>query len=299
MAAVTQARNGGSGQGPGGRKAAAQRESRPAGPDESGVGPLPGLSPPLDWPPRRSPSPWSWRCPAGTAGATGSGAHAKTVKISTAKVAGVGTVLTTVGPDAVPLHRGLAGHVDLHRRLRQNLAAASGRQGCARVGTPRCEGPLAPEGRQRPLAGRLPQAPALPLRRRQEEGAGARAERGQGLVRRVEERPPGHRGSRRLAATSTTAPRRRRRRPATSTTRGVSATQRPRVATDAGHAAATARRRRRRRPRRRLPAAADDTERRASRPSPAGCCSDGRRASAGRSGARRGVRWRRCRPSAR
>jgi predicted lipoprotein with Yx(FWY)xxD motif len=33
--------------------------------------------------------------PAGPAGATGSGSHAKTIKVSTAKVAGVGTVLTT------------------------------------------------------------------------------------------------------------------------------------------------------------------------------------------------------------
>ena len=36
-------------------------ESRHAGPDVSGVRPLPGLSPPLGWPPRPSHSPWSWR----------------------------------------------------------------------------------------------------------------------------------------------------------------------------------------------------------------------------------------------
>ena len=50
-----------------------------------------------------------------------------------------------LGPDAVPLHRGLAGRVDLHRRLRQDLAAASRHEGCARVGTARREGPVADE----------------------------------------------------------------------------------------------------------------------------------------------------------
>ena len=69
-----------------------------------------------------------------------------------------------VGPDVVPLHRGLAGHLDVQRRLRQNLAAAPRRQRRARVRAARCEGLLAPEGRQGPLAGGFSQAPALHLR---------------------------------------------------------------------------------------------------------------------------------------
>ncbi len=94
MAAEGQTGNGGSRQSPGGRKQHRQRESRHAGPDESGVGPLPGLSPPSGWPPPRSRSPWSWRCPAGPPAPPARHTPRRS-RSRPPRWPGVGTVLTT------------------------------------------------------------------------------------------------------------------------------------------------------------------------------------------------------------
>ena len=172
------------------------RESRQAGPDVSGVGPLPGLSLRPGWPPRALSLAVVLAAPAASAGATTT--TGKNVKVSTAKVAGVGTVLTT------------ASGLTLYRFTQDSPGTSTCTGACATIWPPL----LAPKGAhvsgphgvkglsllkvgQRPLAGRLPQASAVPLRGRQEEGAGARTERGWGVVRRVEERHPCRRGRRR------------------------------------------------------------------------------------------------------
>ncbi len=68
-------------------------ESRQAGPGISGVGPLPGLSPLVAMVTAAGALALVLAVPVGTASATSS--QPKTVKVSTAKVAGIGTVLTT------------------------------------------------------------------------------------------------------------------------------------------------------------------------------------------------------------
>ncbi len=131
--------------------------------------------------------------PTASAGATTT--TGKTVKISTAKVAGVGTVLTT------------ASGLTLYRFTDDEPGKSMCTGACAKIWPPLLAAKgahvSAPHGvkgfslltrQRRALAGGLPQAPAVPLRRRQEEGAGARAGRGRGVVRGAEERDPGCRG---------------------------------------------------------------------------------------------------------
>ena len=95
MAAEGQTGNGGSRQSPGGRKAA-QAEGVPArGARRVWGRAVAGTLSAIGLAAVSLSLALVVAVPAAPAGATGSGAHAKTVKISTAKVAGVGTVLTT------------------------------------------------------------------------------------------------------------------------------------------------------------------------------------------------------------
>ena len=103
--------------------------------------------------------------PGGPAGGTSSNANAKTVKISTAKVPGVGTVLTT------------ASGLTLYRFTEDSPGTSSCSGACAKIWPPllaakgaHVSGPHGVKGfshgadHQWPLAGRLPQAPALHVR---------------------------------------------------------------------------------------------------------------------------------------
>jgi predicted lipoprotein with Yx(FWY)xxD motif len=95
MAAEGQTGNGGSRQSPGGRKAA-QAEGVPArGARRVWGRAVAGTLSAIGLAAASLSLALVLAVPGGPAGATGLGAHAKTVKISTAKVAGVGTVLTT------------------------------------------------------------------------------------------------------------------------------------------------------------------------------------------------------------
>ena len=260
----------------------------------SGVGPLPGLSPSVAWSPRHLALALVLAVPAGTASASSSQPkHDQGVDRQ-----GGGRrdrAHHGLGPDAVPLHRGHAGNVGVHGRLRQNLAAPPGVEGRPRVGTEGREGPGGHEGGQRPLAGGVPQDPALPLRGGQEEGAGARAERGQGLVRRVEERDPGlerrpAHGRRQPTTPTTAAPARRRR---SRRHRRRSRRHRRRRARDRRsrrHRPSRRRRMRRRRLRPRRPPPHRQSHR-PPRRRPRLAVREGRASS--------GVRWLRCRPWAR
>ncbi len=192
--------------------------------------------------------------------------------------------------DAVPLHAGPDRDGDVHRRVRQNMAAASDVERRARVGTAGSQGPVADQRRQRSLAGRVPQGGAVPLRRRQEEGSGSRAGRGRQVLRRAEERHPRRHGHRWCAlddlAHGTPGHDDADDGPALDHGREHDDTH-----ADPGHAGAadlTASRRRRhhRRPRRRRPPP------RRPRPRPPPPLAEAR-------GSRSRVRWPRCRPWAR